>query len=110
MKHAINPYSYATAHPFHGGSDFTRGFVAAACVSAFQDIENPAAAANLKRALRYGLQGGTALAAGSHAAQSLRQGSYGSALLAVAAGAAGVLMIENLLRDPVQPKEKEPHE
>jgi hypothetical protein len=109
MKHALYPY-YHPSHPLSGDGSFTRGFVAAACISAFQDNNNPATAANLKRVLRYGLQGGAALAAGSRAAASLRHSDYSGALLSAAAGAAGVLIIESLLRDSVQPKENEHHE
>ncbi|MCP5225414.1 MAG: hypothetical protein H6946_09880 [Thauera sp.] len=62
------------------GGGFVQGFVAAGCVSAFQDHPAPACAVDLKRVLRHALQGG-------------------AALVATAAGAAGVLLIERLLRD-----------
>ena len=108
MAYKIRPYapSFMTAP---GDGSFTKGFVAATCVSAFQGIDQPASKNNLKRALRHGLQGGAALAAGSRAAMALRHGDYTGALFATAAGAAGVLLIENLLRDSAQPKKKEEH-
>lgn len=49
------------------GGGFVQGFVAAGCVSAFQDHPAPACAVDLKRVLRHALQGGAALAAGSAA-------------------------------------------
>lgn len=81
-----------------GDGSFVRGFVASACLSAFQDVPRPATRKNLKRVLRHALQGGTALTAGSRAVAAVNRGAYGEALAALAAGAAGVLIIENLLR------------
>ncbi len=81
------------------GGNFVQGFVAAGCVSAFQDHASPGGAADLKRVLRHALQGGAALAAGSQAAMAVRRQDYTGALVATAAGAAGVLLIERLLRD-----------
>ena len=81
------------------GGGFVQGFVAAGCVSAFQDRPAPACAVDLKRVLRHALQGGAALAAGSQAAMAVRRQDYTGALVATAAGAAGVLLIERLLRD-----------
>ena len=85
-----------------GGGTFVQGFVAAGCVSAFQDRPSPFAPADLKRVLRHALQGGTALTAGSCAAAALRQQDYARALVAATAGAAGVLLIERMLRDAAQ--------
>ncbi|MHB1375569.1 MAG: hypothetical protein ACYC5W_12040 [Thauera sp.] len=88
------------------GGSFVQGFVAAGCVSAFQDRPSTACPADLKRVLRHALQGGTALAAGSHAAMALRQQDYTRVLVAAAAGAAGVLLIERLLRDAAQARQE----
>ncbi|EIC30064.1 MULTISPECIES: hypothetical protein [Methylomicrobium] len=104
MKHLYYPYAPGTVGA-RGDGSFTRGFVASACISAFQDVAHPDFKADYLRVLRHGLQGGTALAAGSHAARSLHQGDYTSALLSVAVGAAGVLLLENLLTDKVETKE-----
>jgi len=73
--------------PRIGGGTFVQGFVAGACVSAFQDQASPLSRTELKRVLRHGLQGGTAL-------------------LAAAAGAAGVLIIERMLRARVQTEQE----
>ncbi|MCD2453687.1 hypothetical protein GO003_025235 [Methylicorpusculum oleiharenae] len=94
------PYPYAHSLPqMRGGASFTQGFVASACLSAFQDVNKPCSKADYKRILRQGLQGGTALAAGARSAVALRHGNYTDALLSVAIGAAGVLLLENLLKD-----------
>lgn len=77
---------------------FIRGFVATACVSAFQDTASPQSSAQLKRILRHALQGGTALAAGTHAAAAVKEGNYLGAALAAATGAVGVLALERLLQ------------
>jgi hypothetical protein len=82
-----------------GDGSLVRGFIAAGCISAFQDVARPATTKNLKRVLRHALPGGTALTAGSRAAEAPDRGDYGRALMAAAAGAAGVLIIENVLRD-----------
>lgn len=108
MKHSIRPYS--TALPTPGDGSFTRGFVSAGCISAFQDMTTSPSQVNYKRVLRHGLQGGTALAAGSRAATALRHRDYSGALIATALGAAGVLLIENLIRDSAKPQEEEHHE
>ncbi|WP_333874949.1 hypothetical protein [Methylobacter sp.] len=91
-------------------SSFTKGFVASACLSAFQEVADPVSTANLKRVLRHSLQGGTALAAGTHASMALRCCDFSGALFAAATGAVGVLLIENLLRDAAQPQEEKHHE
>lgn len=75
---------------------FTRGFVAAACLSAFQDRPG----FDSRRVLRHALQGGAALTAGTQAARSLQRGQWVGALTAVAAGAAAVQLIETLLGEP----------
>jgi hypothetical protein len=109
MKYHHQPY-FPAVIPLKGDGSFTQGFVASSCISAFQGVAYPDSKADLKRVLRHGLQGGTALAAGSRAAMALRHGDYSGALLATAAGAAGVLIIEKLLRDSAQPDQEEHHE
>lgn len=81
-----------------GDGSFIRGFVATGCLSAFQDIPDPKSAKHLKRVLRHALQGGTALTAGGRAVNAIQRGDYAGALIAAAAGAAGVLVIEQLLQ------------
>ena len=55
--------------PRIGGATFVQGFG----VSAFQDQASPLSRTELKRVLRHGLQGGTALTAGSAAAHAVRR-------------------------------------
>ncbi|MCG5501812.1 hypothetical protein [Ectothiorhodospira lacustris] len=86
---------------------FTRGFVTAACISAFQDVEPPLSRPALRRVMRHGLQGGTALVAGTRAANAVRRGDYLSAVTAATAGAAGVMIIERLLRPSPAREDKE---
>ncbi|MBB3103161.1 hypothetical protein [Azomonas macrocytogenes] len=81
---------------------FTRGFVATACLSACQDNGLAQSPEQIKRILKHALQGGTALAAGSHAAVAVQRKDYLGALLATTAGAAGVLLVERLLREHAQ--------
>lgn len=76
---------------------FMRGFIAAGLVAA------TASEAGMSReALRLALQGGTAMAAGIAGAHAIDRRDYGSALLAVAVGAAGLKAINYAL-----PKGKE---
>lgn len=82
-----------------GDGSFLRGFVATACLAAFQDAARPLDARRLKRVLRHALQGGTALAAGGRAVSAMQRGDYQGVALAATAGAAGVLIIERMLRD-----------
>lgn len=106
MKYAPYPY-YPSPSPLRvrGDGSFTQGFVASACISAFQDVTHPDCKADYKRILRHGLQGGTALAAGSHAATALRRSDYTGALLSLGIGAAGVLLLEKLLSDKANTQE-----
>ena len=104
MRTIFYPYAPSVARVRRDGS-FTQGFVASACISAFQDVAHPDSKADYKRILRHGLQGGTALAAGSDAAVALRCGNYTRAVLSVAVGAAGVLLLENLLSDKAPSEE-----
>lgn len=108
MKYPLRPHLPGVM-TVPGDGSFTQGFVAAACVSAFQDIAPPSSRAKLKRVLRHGLQGGMALAAGSRTALALRHRDYSGALIAAASGAVGVLLIENLLRDSAPLKKEEHH-
>ncbi|AWJ92918.1 hypothetical protein Sp245p_24085 (plasmid) [Azospirillum baldaniorum] len=90
-------------------ADFTRGMVATGLLTAVQDrwvtgAEPPAP----RTILRHGLQGGAALAAASVAADALRNRDYARLALAVAAGAAGVVMIEHLLNPAEQPPQEPP--
>lgn len=102
MRAPLVPYTglAPTASMMRGADgSFVQGFVTAGCMSAFQDRPSPTGAADLKRVLRHALQGGTALAAGRHAAMAMCRQDYTRALAAAAAGAVGVLFIERLLRD-----------
>ena len=62
-------------------ANFAKGFVASACLSAFQDASGQP---DLRRVARHALQGGTALFAGM-------------------AGAVGVMLVERWLRDGARP-------
>ncbi|MFT3759641.1 hypothetical protein [Thauera sp.] len=117
MRNTIMTYGAPAGMPVGvplraSGATFMQGFVAGGCLSAFQD--RPAqlcspSPAELKRVLRHALQGGTALAAGTWAAAAVRQQNYAGVLAAAAVGAAGVLIIERLLRDSAQ-AEQEKHD
>jgi hypothetical protein len=77
---------------------FARGFVATALLATLQDRPARGAAPLPGRSiLRHAIQGGTALAAGSVAADALLRRDYVLALAAATAGAAGVLAAEYLL-------------
>lgn len=89
-----------------GDGGFVRGFVASACLSAFQDAPGRA---DPRRILRHALQGGTALSAGVHAARALQRQEYARALLAGASGALGVMLVERLLRDDARPSQEIEH-
>ncbi|TWA61790.1 hypothetical protein FBZ84_11244 [Azospirillum baldaniorum] len=90
-------------------ADFTRGMVATGLLTAVQDRWVTGAAPPAPRTiLRHGLQGGAALAAASVAADALRNRDYARLALAVAAGAAGVVMIEHLLNPAEQPPQEPP--
>jgi hypothetical protein len=71
---------------------FMRGFIAAGLAAA-AGARRPARGETLRLALR----GGTALAAGIAGAGAIDRRDYASALLAVAAGAAGLSVIDYLL-------------
>lgn len=102
MKHVIyNPM------PAAGDRGFVRGFVAAGCISAFQDVENPMTKDNLMRVARQSLQGGVALAAGTGVVHAIRRQDYMSAIVTLATGAAGVYVIEQLMKDKKQNSQKD---
>lgn len=86
-------------------NDFVRGFVAAGLLSVVQD--RPGQAAVDRRTVRRALQGGAALAAGSVAAHAWQQRDMARTFVAVAAGAASVMVIERLLQDQTS---KESHD
>ena len=70
---------------------FARGFVATALLATLQDRHARGATPLPGRSiLRHAIQGGTALAAGSVAADALLRRDYALALAAATAGAAGV--------------------
>ncbi len=98
MKHVRHTLLRTPVLPGAGAS-FVRGFIAGGSLSAFQDRPAPDAPHDLKRVFRHALQSGTALTAGEYAATAFRRGNYMGAMTAAAAGAAGVCLIERLLRD-----------
>ena len=82
-------------------TDFTRGAVATALLAALQGRWQGKAPSG-RQVLRLSLQGGAALAAGIATAESLRARDYGSALIALAGGLAGVAAAELLLNTEIQ--------
>lgn len=88
---------------------FVKGFVAGGCLTAIPAAATPPSQADPRRILRRALQGGAAVAAGERAAMAYRHGDYGGMLVATAAGAAGVLLIERLLRDAAPCKQENTH-
>lgn len=79
--------------------NFVRGFVATGLLAALQD-GGGAGSVNARATLRSALQGGAALAAGSSVARALHRRDYTRVLLAVAGGAAGIVAIDYLTREP----------
>ncbi len=82
---------------------FVQGLVAAGLLAAIQG--RPGMPALDRRTLRLALQGGASLAAASMAAQAWRQRDAGRALIAVAAGAASVAVIEKLMHTSKEGKD-----
>jgi hypothetical protein len=76
---------------------FVQGFVASGLLASIQN--QPGRPVADKRALRLALQGGTALAAGTSAAQAWQRRDLTRALTALALGTAGVLAIEKMMQD-----------
>lgn len=81
------------------GGEFLRGFFTTGLLAAAQD--RPGKPRLDRRALRLALQGGSALAAGSHAARAWRFGQPVRALTSVALGLVAVATFEQILQDPV---------
>lgn len=86
---------------------FTRGMVAAALLTAVQERWTGGAPPSGRKILRYALQGGAALAAGTAAAEAVRSRNAAGAVLAVAAGVAGVVALEHLLNPADTPANPE---
>lgn len=80
--------------------NFVKGFVSTGLLAGIQGgTRNARGRADPRRVLRLALQGGTALAAGSAAADALQRRAPASALAAIGAGAVGLMLIERLLQD-----------
>lgn len=82
--------------PRTAGGAFVQGFVASGLLASVQNRGRPTLD---KRALRFALQGGAALAAGTVASRSWQRGDLTRALTALGLGAAGVVAIEHLLKE-----------
>ena len=94
--------------PFADGeanNGFMRGFIAAGLVTAAS-----AKRVGRKEIMKSALRNGTAMAAGIAGANAIDRRDYGSALLAIAAGAAGLGMIDYLLPDSPSSTERDSHE
>lgn len=77
---------------------FARGFLVTGLLATLQDRRTAGAVPpSARKVLRHAVQGGSALAAASVAAEALARRDYSLAVAAVAAGAAGVLAAEYLL-------------
>lgn len=89
-------------------ANFTRGMVAAGLLTAVQERwAGGTPPPSGRTILRYALQGGAALAAGSAAAEAVRSRNLAGSVLAVAAGVAGVVAIEHLLNPADAPANEE---
>jgi hypothetical protein len=80
---------------------FVRGFIAAGLVAGVG-----VGSSTSKETLRLALQGGTAIAAGIAGANAIDRRDYGSALIAVAIGAAGLSAIDYLFTEPSSSKKE----
>ena len=87
------------------GNSFMRGFISAGLIAV-----TASRAQARKNALRLALQGGAAMAAGVASADALDRREYGSALLAVAAGAVGLGAINRLLPPSPSKVKEDTHE
>lgn len=81
---------------------FVRGFIAAGLVAVTASQGAPS-----RESLRLALQGGTAMATGIAGANALDRRDYGTALLAVAVGAAGLKAINYALPTTRQTKKSQ---
>jgi hypothetical protein len=104
MSQHLTVYAPAMLAQPQGGI-FVRGAVTAGCLSAFQDRPQGETGQG-RRILRHALQGGMALAAGTHAAAAWCECDYTRALVATVTGAAGVLLLEQLLCQRAQPSQE----
>jgi hypothetical protein len=84
---------------------FVRGFIVAGLVAA-TGAGQPAG----RETLRLALRGGTALATGIAGANAIDRRDYGSALLAVAAGAVGLNAINYLFPESSSNEKETPNE
>lgn len=92
---ALPPAAPATPAARSISDEFLRGCITSGLLAALQ---NPGLKPRLDaHTLRLSLQGGAALAAGTAAIQSMRQGRPGRALFSVAAGVAAVAAAQHLL-------------
>lgn len=85
------PFPEAVDPPGAVANRFVRGFLAAGLIAATGSLQG-----RKKEVLRLALQSGAAMAAGYAGANALDRRAYGSALLAVAAGAASLYAINGL--------------
>ena len=83
-------------------SGFVRGFIAAGLVAV-----TASQGARRRESLRLALQGGTAMATGIAGANALDRRDYGTALLAVAVGAAGLKAINHALPNTRESKKSQ---
>lgn len=85
--------------PGEARAAFLRGFVGTALLSVLQNRAEGKAPLSGKTVLRHAVQGGSALSAGTIAAEAMLVRDYTLAFTATLAGAAGVWAAETLLRD-----------
>jgi hypothetical protein len=86
-------------------NSFVRGFATTGLLLALQ----PQGGARGRALLHQALRGGTALAAGVAIANAVERGQYGRALIAAAAGAAGLIAIDRTARCAQASENEESH-
>ncbi|MFT4172053.1 MAG: hypothetical protein QM639_05805 [Rhodocyclaceae bacterium] len=86
-------------------NNFVRGFATTGLLLALQ----PHGGTRGRALLHHALRGGTALAAGVAIANAVERGEYGRALVAAAAGAAGLIAIDRAARCADASENKESH-